>query len=149
MRGSDLFSNRGFTPYIGAGIGLDSRRFKRETSQDAKCYSISSVDSVTGTVTTSDYSGGPGSLGSPGGCGSATTGPDARYTSDLGFAAAVMVGVGYEVTPGITFDTGYRAVWQGASLGLTANSFDNIGTEIHISNRIDHEWRTGLRFDLH
>ena len=77
------------------------------------------------------------------------TGPDAKYTSDLNFAAAIMVGMGYEVTPGITFDTGYRAVWQGASLGLAANSFDNVTTNIHISNRIDHEWRTGVRFDLH
>lgn len=136
-------------PYIGAGVGLDSRRYKRNTSQDAQCYFVSSHDNVTNAVTTFDYTGGAGSLGSPGACGSASTGNEAKYTSDLGFAAAVTVGLGYEITPGITFDTGYRAIWQGASLGLTASSFDNVGTEIHISNRIDHEWRTGLRVDLH
>ncbi|MEQ1696397.1 MAG: outer membrane beta-barrel protein [Hyphomicrobiaceae bacterium] len=131
-----------FKPYIGAGVGLDSRRFKRTTNQDARCLNITNTDDITGAVNSSTNA----TWDAP--C-DVRSSSDSRYTSDLGFAAAVMVGLGYEVSPGITFDTGYRAVWQGASLGLTANSFDGIGTEIHISNRIDHEWRTGVRVDLH
>ena len=130
-----------FKPYIGAGIGLDSRRFKRETSQDARCLNITNTDDTDGTILSTTT----GTWASP--CAYRSS-ADAKYTSDLGFAAAIMIGMGYEVTPGITFDTGYRAVWQGASLGIAANSFDNVTTDIHISNRIDHEWRTGVRFDL-
>ncbi len=136
-------------PYVGAGLGLDYRRFKRETGQNANCYNVSSRDDGTGVVTPYDYSGGVGSLGVPGSCNVGnTTASDAKYTSAVGFAAALMLGVGVEVTPAITWDTGYRMIWQGASVSLAAASFDGVNTNINISDRIDHELRTGIRVDL-
>ena len=42
--------NRGqstrFTPYIGAGLGIDSRRFKRVDAENAKCQSVTTIDSL-------------------------------------------------------------------------------------------------------
>lgn len=135
----DLHRAGRFKPYVGAGLGLDFRRFTRETHQEANCYTETITDSsvpVSVTVT-----------GVPGSCGSFTT-IDDKYASDIGLAAAIMMGVGYEVSPGIVFDAGYRLVWQGASIGLANNSFDNVDTKIQLSDRFDHELRTGVRIDL-
>ena len=130
-----------FTPYIGAGLGLDSRRYKRVTSQTALCQSGTSVDTVsnvTTTYTNSCPTSGPSS---------ASYGNN-KYTSAFGFAAAVMAGVGYEVSPGVQFDVGYRAVWESAEVSLGADSIDG-STVVKLGSRIDHELHTGVRVDLY
>jgi len=129
-------------PYIGAGVGLDSRRYKRTTSQTNACNTYDSVvtdSSVPSTITTLGIDCTGSSFASQ---------SSNEYTSALGVAVAVMAGVGYEVSPGITWDTGYRAVWQGAEVTLGAPSAADHPTVITISNRLDHELRTGVRIDL-
>ena len=128
------------TPYIGAGIGLDSRRFKRVTDQTSACQSSTSRDTVTNVTTYSPISC---PAGSPFG-----SFHDNKYTSSLGFAAAVMAGVSYEVTPGVQLDVGYRALWEGAEVSLGAGSIDG-GTTVKLGSKIDQELRTGVRVDLY
>ena len=133
-----------FTPYIGAGIGLDSKRFKRTTAQTIECSQVS-VDPTTNnpaigspflkTCPASPYGSPPPSNN------------DSKYASQLGFAAALMVGAAFEVTPGVQWDAGYRLTWEGAALSANSLAFDGT-TRISISDRIDHELRTGVRIDL-
>lgn len=131
-----------FQPYVGAGLGLDARRYKRNTYQTNACKTFDTVvvDTVAATTTTTlnnDCTGAAFSAQS-----------SDHYTSAIGVAAAFMAGVGYEVAPGITWDTGYRAVWQGAELNLSAISIADQPTIVKLSDRLDHEVRTGIRVDL-
>jgi opacity protein-like surface antigen len=130
-----------FTPYIGAGIGIDLRRYKRVSSQLAMCQNGTSLDTVTNIATT--YAN---FCPASGPANSAFSGD--KYTSAFGFAAAAMVGVAYEVMPGVQLDVGYRAVWEGAELSVGSASIDG-STTIKLGSRIDQELRTGLRVDLY
>lgn len=134
------------TPYIGAGIGLDARRFKRVTSQTVTCSQVS-----TDTTTGLPAGGSPYAKSCPASpYGTPPAGAsDNKYASDLGFAAALMLGASYEVIPGVQLDAGYRLLWAGAALSLDARSFDGGTTKISISDRLDHELRTGVRIDLY
>ncbi len=131
-----------FTPYIGAGIGIDSRRYKRVSSSAASCFNGTSVDTVTNISTSySNYScptSGPANAQFSGD----------KYTSAFGFAAAAMVGVAYEVTPGIQLDVGYRAIWEGAEVSIGMGGIDG-NTTVKLGSRIDQEVRTGVRVDLY
>lgn len=138
----DLNQGGRLKPYIGAGLGLDSRRYKRTTSQTNACNTFDSVVTDTATATTTTTNG----IDCTGG--SFSSQASNGYTSTLGVAVAFMAGVGYEVAPGITWDTGYRAVWQGAEVTLGAPSAADHPTVITISDRLDHELRTGVRIDL-
>jgi opacity protein-like surface antigen len=138
----DFANSSRFTPYIGAGIGVDQRRLKRVSSQDPSCASTTNYDDATQAPT------GPATLGCPAGAPTAT-----RYINRkedgfaYGVAAALMIGAAYEVGPGVLIDSGYRMVWQGAEIEQSAQGFDG-STSIRISDRLDHEWRTGIRIDL-
>ena len=146
-----------FTPYIGAGVGIDSRRFKRVTTEQAKCtYAVNTVDATgqprNDPAFDSYYGFNPATSPGPGTCPNTDSArilnyKEDKYTSTLGFAGVLMAGIGYEIMPGVVWDTGYRAVWEGAELKLNAASIDG-GTSVSLSNRIDHELRTGVRIDL-
>ncbi len=130
-----------FTPYIGAGLGLDSKRYKRVTNQSVTCSEVSfdpatSVSTSLGNVCPASPYGNPPPANS-----------DDKWTQQLGFAGAIMVGAAYEVMPGVQWDAGYRMLWAGAALSLDAKSFDGI-TKVTVSDRLDHELRTGVRIDL-
>jgi opacity protein-like surface antigen len=141
----DFHNSSRFTPYVGAGIGIDSKRFKRVTSQSVTCNQVS-VDTVTLTSTTSTGTCPASPYAAVAGGGPATY-TDDKWTQNLGFAAALMVGAAYEVMPGVQWDAGYRLLWAGATVSLDAKSFDGV-TRVNISDRLDHELRTGVRIDL-
>lgn len=128
-----------FQPYVGGGLGLDWRRFKRTTSQTDTCVTYDTIDLVDSTA--SKY--GQNCTGTTF-LGKASD----NYASALGVAAAFMIGVGYEMSPGVTWDTGYRAVWQGAEVQLGADSVTDNKVLVKLSDRLDHEIRTGVRIDL-
>ena len=127
------------TPYVGAGIGLDAKSYKRNTANSVVC-SQNSHDTVTNIDTAF-----------PGFCPSSPYPiagySDSKYATELSFAAALMVGASYQVMEGVQFDAGYRLLWEGASVSASAQAFDG-STTIKISDRIDHELHTGIRIDL-
>jgi opacity protein-like surface antigen len=79
----DFGSASGFTPYVGAGIGLAHNVLSQ--------YVRATSDAVTGVETLQRLAGG----------------------DDYSFAWALMAGVGYRVTPNFTLDLGYRYVSLG------------------------------------
>lgn len=129
----DYKNSSRFTPYVGAGIGLDAKRYKRSVTNDAVC-----------TGTTNPLVAYPAGF-----CNAPTTYSSGanRSTTELGFAAAFMVGTGYQVAQGVSLDAGYRLVWAGAAVSLGSTTINGDST-ISISDRFDHELRTGIRIDL-
>jgi opacity protein-like surface antigen len=142
--------NRGgrFNPYFGAGVGLSHVKFTRNSSEVAVCR-----DGGTDPVT-----------GAPLPCWSGTT-PDLpagvavgnnNAESGIGFAASLMAGLTYNLSERTHLDVGYRLMYQGAkaavssgSLGHCAGGCGATGISImDVGSRVDHEIRTGLRWDL-
>jgi len=133
----DFHNSSRFTPYVGAGIGIDFKSLKRNYSQNAACVSAS--NDINGPYLPAGNC--PVPLQQVTGFNNST------YANSIGFAAALMLGASYKVTDGISLDTGYRMLWDGAS--ITANG-SGIGgpTNITVSDRLNHEFRTGVRVDL-
>ena len=129
-----------FTPYVGAGIGLDFRSYKRTMVQNAVCdsaYNIGDFNVAT------PYQ--PGSCPTP--LARVSGYSAAHYVTDIGVAAAFMVGASYKISNGISVDSGYRMIWEGATISASGTNLTGPST-IKISERLDHELHTGLRFDL-
>ena len=138
----DFHSGSRFTPYVGAGLGLDFKRYKRNMTQNSACVGTQTVDQFGVQV---GYTPGLCNFGTNGG--PVTGFQNANYTSALGLAVAFMIGGSYKVSEGVAIDTGYRLMWEGASLGITGDGI-NGPTNIKLSDRLDHELRTGVRIDL-
>jgi opacity protein-like surface antigen len=143
--------NRGgrFNPYFGAGVGISHLQFSRNTTEYANC-----VDGGTHPIT-----------GVPVGCWGGTTPglptgavgiSSSNAETGFGFAAALMAGLTYNLSERTHLDFGYRLMYQGAkaavssaSLGPCVNGCGATGISImNVGSRIDHEIRTGLRWDL-
>jgi opacity protein-like surface antigen len=142
--------NRGgrFNPYFGAGVGISHLQFARNSTENAVC-----VDGGTHPIT-----------GLPATCWGGTTPvlPTAVgiYSSNaetgFGLAAALMAGLTYNLSERTHLDVGYRLMYQGAkaavssaSLGPCGNLCGATGISImNVGSRVDHEIRTGLRWDL-
>lgn len=135
----DFHSSSRFTPYVGGGLGLDFGRYKRTYSQTAVCTGGFS----TGGAVANTYAAG----GCPAPATQVTGFKGDHYNSTFGLAAAFMVGTAYQISNGIALDVGYRLLWEGASLGASGNGI-NGATDITISDRLEHEFRTGVRIDL-
>lgn len=125
----DFNRGGGFNPYVGIGAGLTAREVRMEFHETGIC--TQSVNDLTGVVVACaeprlDRSGKPSSV-------------------NFGLAAAAMLGFTYEVRKGVLVDTGYRASWQG---GNTTVRPQGSGDVISGSERIDHELRAGLRFNV-
>ena len=134
-----------FTPYTGAGVGLDHKSYKRTTSHSVTCQQSDFDTSVgSGPANPTPFAG-PCANTQP--YASPASFSDSKYATELGFAAAVMVGASYEVMAGVQFDAGYRLLWEGASVSAGTTVFDGTST-IKISDRFDHELHTGVRIDL-
>ena len=139
----DFHSSSRFTPYIGGGLGLDFARFKRKYSQSAVCTGGYNTDDNNNNAVLATYVA--GSCPTPA---TQVTGFSGQhYTSSFGLAAAFTVGTAYQISNGIALDAGYRLLWEGASLGVSGNGI-NGSADIKISDRLDHEFRTGVRIDL-
>ena len=129
--------NRGgtITPYIGAGIGFTVRDTMRTTSETSTC--LDGTNSVLGNN----------------GCVNANASMvPATYTSSesrtgIGFAAALMAGATYHISARTHWDLGYRMMYEGGKVALVAPALGGYST-VNIGARLDHEIRTGLRFDL-
>jgi opacity protein-like surface antigen len=133
--------NRGgkFTPYVGAGVGLALHMLNRATSEVADCaYGTGPDDPIPG----------------PGACRNLINGPSLNFASaktdsatGLGLAAALMAGVSYNLSERTHLDVGYRMMWQGGKVAISAPSLNGVSV-LNVGSRLDHEIRTGMRFDL-
>ena len=150
----DIDTGTKFKPYVGAGAGLSITKVKRTNSTNANCdHTINTyIDPFSHNQVQT-------SLGNT--CSSTTTTlPQQNYNSaaiqsvtNYGFAGALMTGLGYEIRPGITLDTGYRFLWSTNGPTTSAPSFASDGspqpdTRTRLGDRFDHQILAGVRFDL-
>lgn len=136
----DLGTFAGFTPYVGAGVGVAYT--KQTASANGSCQGSQVVSGVAGvSQTTNTFI-----------CDNQTTYTAAAadvsllsYEDDQwSFAYSLNAGVGYQFTKNLTLDLGYQ--FTSAPNAMYAN-FD--GTSITQRKGINvHEVRVGLRYDL-
>ena len=131
-------------PYIGGGLGVVRHYMKSTASGTLDCSSVTQHALYDPMSQLGPYD---------------TTGiacPDdaepiqATYStskSGYGLAANLMAGVSTEIAPGSLLDTGYKMTWMSGSVALTVPTplGDNV---VDIGSRVDHELRTGLRFNI-
>lgn len=132
--------NRGgrITPYVGAGVGISLLRVNRASSESSVCNNVLSSSTVAGITT-------PGCTGAPMPAeGDRVT---SRAEDKVGVALSLMTGASIAMTERVHWDIGYRLMWQGATVNVGTPALG--GTSIvNIGTRLDHEIRTGLRFDI-
>jgi opacity protein-like surface antigen len=127
-------------PYVGAGVGIAIHQLQRSGTDTYTCYDSGSSVTIFGT---------PDKLIN--GC-STQNGLKTSYTNDsnataIGYrlAAHFSTGVSYDITPRTHWETGYRAMWQGGNVAVTST---NGLSSVRLGDRLDHELRTGIRWDL-
>lgn len=125
----DLFSWRGFTPYVGAGIGLAHVEMRNFTTLSSSTF----VDAVTGAATVELNSG------------------VARSKSETNLAWALMAGTSFDLRPNAKLDLGYRYLNLGHSDVATGDincPCGTAGSPLNISDLNAHEFRIGIRWML-
>lgn len=121
----DLAQRRGFTPYIGLGLGFVWHQFDRTHSS-----SVTSCDNETGcAVEVAEYST------------SAST-----SANKVALAAAAMVGFSYDVSEITAIDVGYRYLFLGGA--DVAMDIDGTTSRLSIGDQHIHQVRAGLRFNV-
>lgn len=126
----DFGDNRGFTPYVGAGIGISYNDLSRNhTSNETTC------DPTAGCVTEALRS--------------ARTGRGSANTYSL--AAALTAGMSYSLSDITALDFNYRMLYiGGSSVRMTVR--DGGGTSFvsnaSIDSTLEHQLRAGLRFNI-
>lgn len=137
----DFKNGSAFTPYIGAGLGFTYRVLKRKASEVAECSdtrnSHPAIDAYYAPGACVDTELLPNTFSSE------TT----VKTTQWDLAAAAMVGFSYNITEDIMWDNGYRYMWQGGSVRLDAPTLTGTST-INIKDTSQHQFRTGLRFNI-
>jgi opacity protein-like surface antigen len=126
----DLGNWRGFTPYIGGGIG-----FARNEISGLHTATIGSLtDAVTGAVITQATS---------------ATSPD---HSQWDLAWALMAGFSYDLNDSMKLDVGYRYIDLGGSVSSSSGPLNcicgAIGQPLQIHDLSANEFRVGLRIPL-
>jgi opacity protein-like surface antigen len=122
----DLYSSRGFTPYIGAGIGFAWNELnRRHTSTYSVCNTLIDPTCATPSVTTESEGG--------------------RATK-FTLAAAAMAGVSYDLDDITAVDLGYRYLYiAGSDVAIDIN--DDV-SRVEIGDQHIHQFRAGLRFNV-
>lgn len=136
--------NRGgsFTPYIGAGLGFVKRDVSRATTESAACRTGSNSVDTTSTACQYNNTAFP-----PGTLVPSFFDTYAEERSGVGLAAALMAGATYHITSRTHWDLGYRLTYMGGKVAVVAPSLGGVSS-LDVGARVDHEIRTGLRFDL-
>ncbi len=140
----DLDTGTRFKPYIGAGVGAAYHYIKSIASGTLQCDSVTQHELL-------DPGTGVGPFDTPGlACPDDAEDQNVSQTKSaygFGFAANLQAGLSAEIYPGITLDTGYKMTWMSGTIALVSPTPAG-DTFIDIGDRIDHEIRTGLRFDI-
>ncbi len=123
----DIGTYRGFTPYVGAGIGFVWNQLDR---------------THTTTVQSCDNEANPGCSG-----GAVDYTTSANTEADrISLAAAAMAGFSYQVTDITSVDVGYRYLFLGGT--DFAMNIDGVESRVEIGDQHVHQIRAGLRFDV-
>ena len=128
----DLFTTRGFTPYIGAGAGVMwnviSRRHKNDIT---RCDTTGTPPCDTQVpVSSTDV---------------------AQSVDKATFAGAAMAGVSYELTETTSLDIGYRYLYMGGteiSLDIPDSKGNLEHSRLKIGDQGVHQVRAGVRFNF-
>jgi opacity protein-like surface antigen len=126
----DVFNWRGFTPYVGAGIGAAHLRMNDITTSSAATFTgVNPADSVV-----------------------QLTSGLARPNSQTNFAWALMAGTSYDLSPNAKLDIGYRYLNMGSGVSVATGLIDckcgTIGSPVKLSDLEAHEVRIGIRWML-
>jgi opacity protein-like surface antigen len=147
MSGFYDFNRNGiWHPYVGAGAGVAVHQLQMHGTTVYNC--------TGGTTTTTAYDGSLGPTTINSGCTTSATAPNLQTTFTTttaanaigyGLAAQVSAGLSYDLSQRVHWDTGYRMVWQSGHVSVA--SADGLSS-IRINDIINHEVRTGVRWDL-
>lgn len=140
----DLDTGTRIKPYIGGGVGVAYHYIKSNASGTLNCQSVTRherEDPGTGVGPFTTYD-----LACPDDTEDLTV-QHTRSAHGFGFAANVATGLSVEIHPGISLDTGYKLTWMPGTIALVSPTPAG-ETIIDIGDRVDHEIRTGLRFDI-
>jgi opacity protein-like surface antigen len=121
----DMFTHRGFTPYVGAGVGFVWNQLDRTHTTTVMCIAVETACAGNPEVYT-------------------TTSSTSADTVSL--AAAAMVGFSYQISDITSIDVGYRYLYLGGT--NFAMSIDGIESRVEIGDQQIHQIRAGLRFDV-
>ncbi|MGF1650574.1 MAG: outer membrane protein [Hyphomicrobiaceae bacterium] len=131
-----------FRPYLGAGAGAVLYTFDRNLQGGATCLdqTIDFADPLIPDQTVA--------------AACAATHDPTRFVSNSklettwGYALALMAGVGIQMHDNLTLDLGYRALYTSGTAGITLPSVLGGSSTVKIEDRLDHELRVGLRWDI-
>ena len=123
----DLFTTRGFTPYVGAGAGIMWNVISRRHQSDVTTCDMTTTPACATQVPVSSTLVG-------------------KSVDKATFAAAAMAGVSYELTDVTTLDIGYRYMLLGGTEISTGINGDH--SRIRIGDQNVHQVRAGLRFNF-
>ncbi len=138
----DLDTGSWFKPYIGGGLGLSVHRLRVVGDSTLQCstFDRTYTDDTVLPAPPLDLVGQP--------CSAADLATrNSNTITAYGLAANLMAGVGIEVYDGVHWDTGYRFMYRGGTPSINFHTPTSEGT-VEVDSRIDHELRTGLRFDI-
>ena len=126
----DLFNWRGFTPYVGAGVGFAHHQATGFTTASSATF----IDAATGAQTVQLSTG------------------TARPHSQTNFAWALMAGTSYDLSASAKLDIGYRYINLGSGISSATGLIDctcgTTGQPLKISDLEAHEFRVGIRWSL-
>ncbi len=132
-----------FNPYIGAGVGFVAHFLNRDMNEEAKCArggnDIDDLYRLPNPRTCKDTDKTPLTYTSSG----------SKSAVGIGLAASLQAGLNYKLSERTHWDTGYRVIFMGGKVASAVETSNGLGTTtLSVGNRVDHELRTGLRFDL-
>jgi opacity protein-like surface antigen len=126
----DVVKWRGFTPYVGAGVGFAHNKMSGFTTGSSATF----TDAATGAQTVQLSSGTAGAK------------------SQTNVAWALMVGTSYDLSPNAKLDLGYRYVNLGSGIATSTGLIDctcgTTGQPLKLSDLAAHEFRIGIRWQL-
>ncbi len=130
----DFGNTRGFTPYVGAGLGVAVHRLNRHHATRETTCDLTTIPSCnTESANRTEYSA-------------------SGVQTDFALAAALTAGVTYQVSDITALDFNYRFVHIGGS-DVTLNITDPLTgntsqSKVTIGEANEHQLRAGLRFNI-
>jgi opacity protein-like surface antigen len=124
----DIGTYRGFTPYIGGGLGVALLSVNRHVAvSEIGCQYDPAVPGQCASAADFNLSRGGSASGK---------------TSQVAFAAAATAGISYSLTQNTALDVNYKYLFINGT-DVTAG-----GSKVHIGDIGEHQLRTGLRWDI-
>jgi opacity protein-like surface antigen len=126
----DIGTYRGFTPYVGGGLGMALLSVNRHTAtQEQFCSYDPATPTPPVACPPANYQSGSHSAAS-------------GKTTMLAFAAMATAGVSYSLTQNTAIDMNYRYLFINGTDVTAGNS------KLHLGDIGEHQLRTGLRWDI-